>query len=100
MSLLLQSMQCLEPPPEHLEDFDARFWRSRQSLLFVARRILGGEAGVQEAVRNCYRRASRNRLQCRPDRAFRSWLVRILIDEALAVRLSQQERSAWLSPCG
>jgi len=100
MSLLLQSMQCLEPPREHLEDFDARFWRCRQSLLFVARRIIGGEAGVQEAVRNCYRRASRNRLQCRPDGAFRSRLFRILIDEALAVRLSQQERSAWLSPCG
>ena len=65
--------------------FDARFSRYRRLLRFVATRVLGGPKCADEAVANCWRTASRNPLRFKYDGAFSSWLVRILIDEALAI---------------
>src|SRR5215471_2768888 len=66
-------------------EFDARFSRYYNFLHFIARRILGSSESVQEAVENCRVRASQSSLEFGQEGAFRSWLVRVLIDEALAV---------------
>src|SRR5215472_13649426 len=66
-------------------EFDARFSRYYNLLHFIARRILGSSESVQEAVENCRVRASQSSLEFGQEGAFRSWLVRVLIDEALAV---------------
>jgi RNA polymerase sigma-70 factor (ECF subfamily) len=71
--------------PEHPAVFDARFSRCRRSLYFIARRVLGSPEGVEEAVQNCLLRASRNPPMFEYEGAFASWLVRILIDEALLI---------------
>ena len=68
--------------------FDARFSRYRRLLRFVATRVLGGPERADEAVENCWRSASGNPPRFEYDSAFSSWLVRILIDEALAIRRS------------
>lgn len=71
---------------DHAESFDARFSRYRRLLLFLAARVLGGPECADEAVGNCWRSASRNPPRFNYDGAFCSWLVRILINEALAIR--------------
>jgi DNA-directed RNA polymerase specialized sigma24 family protein len=62
-----------------------RFSRCRRSLYFIARRVLGSAEGVEEAVQNCLLVASRNPPMFENEGAFRSWLLRILIDETLLI---------------
>jgi len=71
---------------ERSTEFDARFYRYHGLLHFVACRVLEDSEGVEEAIENCRVKASRNPPDFTQEGAFRSWLVRILIDEALAVR--------------
>lgn len=72
-----------------------RFLRSYRLLEFIACRVLGDEERAGNAVQNCWRTASRNPPHFEYEGAFRSWLVRILIDEALAIlRESYGERNA------
>jgi DNA-directed RNA polymerase specialized sigma24 family protein len=47
--------------------------------------VLGGDERAEDAVKNCWRSASSNPPHFEHEGAFRSWLVRILIDEALAL---------------
>ena len=75
-------------------EFDARFSRCYNLLHFIARRILGSSESVQDAVENCRVRASQSSLEFGQEGAFRSWLVRVLIDEALA--LLQKERRGMI----
>ena len=70
---------------ESCTEFDARFSRCYGLLQFVARRILGRSEGVADVIENCRVRASQSSLEFNREGAFRSWLVRVLIDEALAV---------------
>jgi len=70
---------------EHSALFEARFSRCHQILCFLARRVLGSSEHVQVAVENCRITASQNPPTFDYEGAFRSWLVRILIDEALAI---------------
>ena len=70
---------------EHRTVFDARFSRCRGLLHFVAYRVLGSNEGAEDAVKSCWRSASRNPAKFEHEGAFRSWLLRILIDEALAL---------------
>ena len=65
--------------------FDARFWRCNHLLHFIAGRILGDPEQVLKAVENCRNLASTLAPQFEYEGAFRSWLVRVLIDEALAL---------------
>ena len=75
--------------------FVRRFLRSYRLLNFIARRVLGDEDSALVAILNCWRAASRNPPHFEYEGAFRSWLVRVLIDEALAIlRESQRERVA------
>ena len=54
-------------------------------LFFLACRVLGSPEQVHDVVENCKMTASRNPATFESEGAFRSWLVRILIDEALAI---------------
>ena len=78
-------------PQEHPTVFQARFSRCYRLLHFIACRVLGGPERSDEAVDNCWLRASRNPSHFIYEGAFRSWLVRVLIDEALAIRREHQE---------
>ena len=65
--------------------FMERFWRCNSLLHFLAYRILGTHEGAGNAVENCRIVASRNSPGFEYEGAFRSWVARILIDEALAI---------------
>lgn len=85
-----ESTRPLNDRPRHSAVFDARFSRCRKMLHFLACRVLGSPEQAQEVVENCRVTASRNPPTFEYEGAFRSWLVRILIDEALAI-LSQRD---------
>ena len=64
---------------------DAGLWCCYRTLHFIACRVLGGPEHAEEAIGNCWSIAS-----CHPQRLanegeFRSWLIRVLIDEALVL---------------
>lgn len=71
--------------------FHARFWRCYRLLELIAGRILGGPERVGDAIENCRRRASSHPPRFEYEGAFRSWLLRVLMDEALAVLRERQE---------
>ena len=75
----------------HSAVFEARFSRCREMLHFLACRVLGSPEQAQEVVENCRVTASRNPPTFKYEGAFRSWLVRILIDEALAILRQRDE---------
>ena len=74
--------------------FNDRFSRCYGLLYFIARRVLGGTEGARDSVQNCWLIASRSPSQFEHEGAFRSWLLRILIDEALAIRRKKKELSS------
>jgi DNA-directed RNA polymerase specialized sigma24 family protein len=67
------------------EVFDDWFSRCYRPLLFTACRVLGSPKEASLAVENCWFTASRNRPTFDREGEFRSWLLRVLIDEALAI---------------
>jgi DNA-directed RNA polymerase specialized sigma24 family protein len=74
-------------------EFDVRFSRCYRLLYFVAQRILGDSEASENAVENCRLAASRNPPRFEYESAFRSWLVRVLIEEALTIlRLRERVR--------
>lgn len=91
----------LEPDGESRQDlqsaFELRFSRNRRLLYFIARRILNHPQEAQEAIKNCLRTASHNPPNCGSEGAFKSWLVRILIDEATLLLRKKQSNSAAAS---
>ena len=72
--------------------FNAQFSRCRGLLYFIAFRVLSGLEGAEEAVQNCLLTAISHPLKFKSEGAFRSWLLRILIDEAL--QILRQKKSA------
>jgi DNA-directed RNA polymerase specialized sigma24 family protein len=84
----------VESDPKSFED---RFARCRRLLQFLAARILGSQDEAEDAVRTCRAAASRNPPSFESEGAFRSWLVRILIDEACAL-LRRKQFSLMRSP--
>jgi hypothetical protein len=81
---------------EHPVVFEERFLRCRPLLQFLACRILASHEEVEKAVQNCRITASRNPPRFEYEGAFRSWLVRVLIEEALAI-LRQSKAALPLS---
>lgn len=74
------------PTTQELSDvFEGRFLRCRPLLQFLAFRILGSHEEAKKAVQQCESRASRISPKFEYEGAFRSWLVRVLIDEAVAI---------------
>lgn len=77
--------------------FDARFRRCYRTLHLIASRVLGGPERAEEAIGNCWRRASGHPRHFDHEGEFHSWLLRVLIDEALVLfRESAQTRAAVL----
>jgi hypothetical protein len=62
-----------------------RALRYRRLLHLVAHRVLGNPDRANIAVENCLLAASRHVRAFDCEGAFRSWLVRLAIDEALAI---------------
>ena len=76
--------------PSKLEEkypsvFDARFGRCSQMLHMIARRILFDPELAEKVVENCRTTASRNPPRFQYGGAFKSWLFKVLIDEALVL---------------
>jgi RNA polymerase sigma factor (sigma-70 family) len=78
---------------EALNDLFSRYYGF---LHFLACRVLGGREDAQDVVQNCLLRALRNLQQFNNDGAFRSWLARILVNEAITVL--RQKRSKRMFP--
>ena len=70
-------------------EFESRFWRSDRLLRYIASRILREPKEVDQAIEDCWRTASRHPQQFEHEGEFRSWLLRVLIDEALLLRNQQ-----------
>jgi DNA-directed RNA polymerase specialized sigma24 family protein len=82
---------------DHLQQlptvFNVRFSRCHGLLSITARRLLGGNKGVEEAVQNCWLAASRNPPRFESEAAFRSWLLSLLTEEALIIlNVAEAER--------
>jgi DNA-directed RNA polymerase specialized sigma24 family protein len=60
---------------------------------FIACRVLGGDEGAADVVENCVVTGSRNLPTFESEGAFRCWLLRVLIDEALLILLQRREKS-------
>jgi DNA-directed RNA polymerase specialized sigma24 family protein len=88
LSSLVTSANNQEPySSNHQPDvaFMERLWRCNSLLHFLAYRILGTHEEAGNAVENCRIVASRNPPDFEYEGAFRSWVARILIDEAVAI---------------
>jgi RNA polymerase sigma factor (sigma-70 family) len=68
------------------------FSRYNSFLHFLACRVLGGREDAQDVVQNCLLRAFRNLEQFNNDGAFRSWLARILVNEAISFLRKKRSR--------
>jgi DNA-directed RNA polymerase specialized sigma24 family protein len=68
-----------------LHKIDASLLRYRCTLNFLAHRVLGNQAEAELAVERCLALAARSAPSFEHEGSFRSWLVRVLLDEALAV---------------
>ena len=64
---------------------DTRLLRYRAVLSFLADRVLNNHLEAEDAVRNCLLTASSTVPQFESEGAFRSWLARVLLDEALVI---------------
>jgi len=71
---------------EHPIVFVERFWQWRDSLYVVAYRVLGDARTATDAVEACFRKACQRPPKFESDGAFGSWLLRLLLEEALQVR--------------
>jgi len=72
---------------------ETRLLRYCGLLRFVASRILDGPDEIEEAVERCFHTASRYPMSFEYEGEFRSWLVRVLVDEALEMRSRRMFRS-------
>ena len=70
---------------EQSNTFEERFLRCRKLLYDLAYRILGNRQSAEEAVRAARGTGSENYAGFEHEGAFRSWLARILIEEALLI---------------
>jgi DNA-directed RNA polymerase specialized sigma24 family protein len=93
-----QRARQLLATPKELELFNDWFSRSRGLLHFVACRVLGSPERAELAIKNCWLTASRKPRRFDQEGAFRSWLVRVLITEALAILRQDRNTACRLSP--
>ena len=74
--------------------------RYRRVLYFVAHRLLGNHTDAEEAVQSCIRSIPRKVPSLEHEGGFRAWLVRVLINEALAIRHKNRFRSLMKGSAG
>ena len=77
--------EALSDAHENPEPVDTRLLRYRGVLSFLANGVLNNHLEAEDAVRNCLLTASSTLSQFGSEGAFRSWLLRILLDEALMI---------------
>jgi DNA-directed RNA polymerase specialized sigma24 family protein len=77
------------------EVFNDRFVRCLRLLYLIAGRVLGGPENAAEAVRNCYATAANNPPRFQHEGEFRSWLLRVLINEALGLLRTRDFAGAY-----
>lgn len=78
---------------------DILFSRYRRTLSLVAYRVLGNYEEAEDAVQNCLRTAVDNVPLLEDEGAFRCWLVRVLIDQAvLLLRKQRVTPATWCAP--
>jgi len=82
---------------ENLDSLDVLFSRYRRVLYRVAYRVLDNHQEAKDAVRNCLLTVSCNAPRFENEAAFRSWLIRVLVDEALAI-LYEKRMGSTASP--
>jgi DNA-directed RNA polymerase specialized sigma24 family protein len=82
-----------ESGEDRIDTFELQFSRTRKLLHFIAHRILNCVQEAEEAVKNCRLTASRNPPGFGSEGAFKSWLVRILIDEATLLLRNRQSHA-------
>ena len=70
------------------DTFDERFLRCHKALHFIACRILADSEMAANAVRNCRLKACQNPPDFESTGAFGSWILRLLIGEALSILYS------------
>ena len=75
----------LKGQQQHPAVFATWFSRCHRLLYFIACRVLGAPERADDAIENCWLTASRNPPLFEYEGAFRGWVLRILIDEALAI---------------
>ena len=80
-----------------LEALDVLFSRYRHVLFLVAYRVLGNHAEAKDAVQNCLLTVCDNVPNFEHEGAFRCWLVRVLIDEAVTILAKQREANVLRS---
>ena len=85
-----ESPKCRESP-EQTQGIASRFSRYSPLLYSLACRVLGDIPGAEHALENCWRTASRNPPEFDYEGDFRSWLARVVIDEALAILRRNRE---------
>jgi DNA-directed RNA polymerase specialized sigma24 family protein len=68
-----------------VEKFDEWFSRCRNTLEYIACLILADSKMAESAVQNCWFKASRNPPDFESEGAFRSWVLRRVISEALHI---------------
>ena len=68
------------------------FTRYRRLLYDLAHRVLRNDEEAEDAVQNCLLLAYRNLSDVKCQSSFRSWLVKILIDEAFAIVRKKKSR--------
>jgi DNA-directed RNA polymerase specialized sigma24 family protein len=79
--------------------FNVRFWRSYRTLHYIACRVLGGPERAEEAIGNCWSIASCHPQRLADEGEFRSWLLRVLIDEALVLLRESVPRPTLKALC-
>lgn len=79
---------------EQMHKFDEWFTRCHKTLQYTACLILGGSEMAEYAIQKCWFRASRNPPNFESEGAFRSWVLRLLIGEALSI-LHQDHAEAF-----
>jgi DNA-directed RNA polymerase specialized sigma24 family protein len=96
-SRLRNSCETLHISHAHSEAFDALFSRYRRVLHSIAYRVLFNHRDAESAVQNLFLSVSNNipRFEC--EGSLRSWLLRGLIDEALAILHKNKLRSPTCS---
>ena len=74
--------------------FDLQFSRCRKLLHFIALRILNCADEAEEAINKCRLTASCNPPNFSSEGDFKSWIARILIDEATLLLRNRQTNSS------
>jgi len=82
---LREVVPVLESSADNRISFTVRAERYRRLLYFIAHRVIGDPDRAVVVVENCLLPAARDVTTFDDEGAFRNWLVRLALDESLAI---------------